>query len=236
MSAHDKIEELMALEALGELSSSDREDLARETASHGDGCATCRQIRIDYAEVAGRLAFSLEPMELPDGMVDRILATPAQADAETKSHRSWARSALLGAAAALLFLVGALSGSLLARNPAPPRELALSEFLSKPQTEVLHFTATGGGDFAVATHPDSDEVYVLGSDLVEPPKDQVLQLWTIEGKTAPVPGPTFSPTDGTVIEALSMQTAGVDVLAVTQEPAGGSKQPTSDPIYVAELS
>jgi hypothetical protein len=73
---HARIEELMAADALGGLDEDDRAALARERASHGEDCPTCRAIEAGFAETAGRLAFALTPEPVDEGMAERILATP----------------------------------------------------------------------------------------------------------------------------------------------------------------
>ena len=72
---HSRIEELMAVDALGGLDGDDVALLERERAAHGD-CAECRALEAGFAETAGRLAFALTPAPVDDSMIDAILAQP----------------------------------------------------------------------------------------------------------------------------------------------------------------
>ena len=72
---HSRIEELMAVEALGGLDGEDRDLLERKRAEHGD-CAECRAIEDGFAETAGRLGFALSPLPVDDSIVDAIVSGP----------------------------------------------------------------------------------------------------------------------------------------------------------------
>jgi anti-sigma-K factor RskA len=80
-------------------------------------------------------------------------------------------------------------------------------------------------------------VVALAFDLPPAPAGRTYQLWAIEKGRAPVSVGIFntSPT-GRAIVTLQMP-AGVrpDISAVTQEPAGGSPQPTQQPFLVGSL-
>ena len=70
---HALIDELLAIRALDGLDGDDATVLERELAAHGD-CDECRRLEAEHAEVAGMLAFALDPRPVDDGMVDRIVA------------------------------------------------------------------------------------------------------------------------------------------------------------------
>jgi hypothetical protein len=75
-------------------------------------------------------------------------------------------------------------------------------------------------------------------DLPAPPKGKVYQAWTLDrGARTMTPSITFTPdAKGNAIVALPQVTARVAVVAVSVEPAGGSKAPTSQPTFVRKLS
>ena len=70
---HDRIEERLAVRALGGLDEADAAALEAEMATHGD-CAECRRLERELTETAGRLAFALDPAPVDPGTADRILA------------------------------------------------------------------------------------------------------------------------------------------------------------------
>src|SRR5437867_389335 len=75
---------------------------------------------------------------------------------------------------------------------------------------------------------------VTAFDLPPAPAGRTYQLWAIEKGRAPVSVGTFNPApNGRAVITLPMP-AGVkpDLSAVTDEPAGGSPQPTQQPFLV----
>jgi anti-sigma-K factor RskA len=68
----------------------------------------------------------------------------------------------------------------------------------------------------------------------ELPDDQVYELWTIQD--TPQPAGTFTASDPTSVIALPAAAVSADQIAVTVEPAGGSDQPTSDPVMALPLT
>ncbi|MEX1046810.1 MAG: anti-sigma factor [Actinomycetota bacterium] len=231
MKDHSKIEELTAAAALGGLDEGDLVLLERERSAHGD-CEECRRIEAEFGEVAGRLAFGLSPSPVSDTLERRIVAGIRA----PKSRKPGKVTRVLGglAAAALLLVAGGVAGYL-AQPSEPTEQIALTSFLAAPGTKISQFEATDGGSLAVAFSPGKSEAFVFGSGLESPPQGKVYELWMIEGDEAPVPGPTFVPEEGSAIERVPLDPSVSDVMAVTIEPEGGSKQPTTDPIYIAEV-
>jgi anti-sigma-K factor RskA len=131
---------------------------------------------------------------------------------------AWAPYALAAAFAAislglLLWNVVLLTGD----DTSPPR--------------VVLLTGTAGSG-AVVLADDATTVHVGG--MPELGAGQVYQLWVIEGGE-PEPAGLLAPESGAVTHTLDRPVAASAVIAITVEPAGGSPQPTSDPVLVAEL-
>jgi anti-sigma-K factor RskA len=85
-------------------------------------------------------------------------------------------------------------------------------------------------------------IYVTGWKVPMPANNHVLQLWLIPKKTGgkPMPSRTFSP-DATgkvtvMVDDPPEVMAETKALAITEEPIGGSSQPTSTPMWVGGLS
>lgn len=238
---HARVEELIAIRALDGLDPDDERVLEREQAEHGPGCAECRQLEADYADVAGRLAFAVDPEPLRDGFEDEVvgLATGSRALLEpvdgvsTRRARRQRRPAglnlrpLVAAAAAIvLFGGGWAAGSLLSRD----------ESAVPPDARVVAFEGAGGGSLSVAYRPGEAGVYVVGSGLATPPENQVYEVWMIRDGT-PVPGPCLRPQpDGSLFAFTDAELGTTEAMAVTVEPASCSTQPTSDPVFTAMIT
>ena len=83
-----------------------------------------------------------------------------------------------------------------------------------------------------------ERLYFALSKLAPPPKGHVYQAWTaVKGSKIMVPGPTFVPNPGGVtVVPLPGDGTRVGVVAVSVEPEGGSKAPTSTPTFVRPLT
>lgn len=84
-----------------------------------------------------------------------------------------------------------------------------------------------------------DRLYVALAKLPAPAKGHVYQTWTAaKGSTTMAPGPVFVPNPGTVtiVPLPGVDATRVGVVAVSVEPDGGSKAPTSTPTFVRPLT
>jgi anti-sigma-K factor RskA len=74
--------------------------------------------------------------------------------------------------------------------------------------------------------------------LPAPPKGKVYQAWTLRtGATRMSPSVTFVPNMGGVaVVPIPVDASSIAAVAVSIEPDGGSKQPTSAPTFVLKLS
>jgi anti-sigma-K factor RskA len=229
---HEAIEELLSASVLGALEPEEQAALEQEMSSHGPRCPECMALRRDYGEVAGRLAFSLEPVAVRPGLEDEIVrlargtatAEVVQIPARRDRSRVW-RGLVAVAAALVLFAGGWLARDLTSgKNPT----VALP-------TKVVSFQGSGG-NLSVAFHPGERGVYLLGSDLAAPPSGKVYEVWKIEGGT-PVRGACFRPTaNGSFFRFLDTDISTTQVMAVTVEPATCSSAPTSEPFLTATIT
>jgi anti-sigma-K factor RskA len=232
MMNHDRIEELLAAQALDGLDAGEREELARERAAHGVDCAECAALEREFSEVAGLLALSLPPapVTVPD-----LRAAPAAAATEASGPKTRTTRWLAVAAAFVLLVVGAGAGYLLAQARHGNSQGELAAYLAAPETRFLPFRSDGGsGHLLLASDPSAPDAYVLGGNVGTPAAGETYQLWTIKGKT-PIPGPTFQPAAGRVVVHLDTSLSGASAVAVTVEPSGGSQAPTTTPIFVAPV-
>ena len=209
----------------------------------------------EYREVAALLALGQPAAAAPTGALRaRVLASAPARQAAVSPLRSsgsgwmpWALAASLllaawmGAGRARLGQRLAQAYSQLAQRDTllESRERTLNALLA-PGVELYQLTATGDPAPGVQLFWDRKRntaiIHSFGVKAL--PADRAYQLWFIQdGK--PVPSVTFRPeADGRAqVEAINVPSgAAVTAAAVTEEPLGGSPQPTSAIYLVAKLS
>lgn len=134
------------------------------------------------------------------------------------------------------------------RNPTGPAAIAAAVILVVAGSWlVVHRTAPQKQWTAkcVAVSSDCGGVVVASAGLLHldarglppAPSGKIYQAWIIRGSQAPIPEPTFAVSkqgDGAV--TIPVSPAAGDVVAVTMEPMGGSKAPTTKPVLLATLN
>lgn len=83
----------------------------------------------------------------------------------------------------------------------------------------------------------ADRLYIAMRALPAPPKGKVYQAWTLKpGATRMTPSVTFLPNrSGIAVVPIPASAKNVVAVAVSVEPDGGSKQPTSTPTFLVKL-
>ncbi len=90
-----------------------------------------------------------------------------------------------------------------------------------------------GSSHLVMSH-DMSAAAVMGSDVPMPATSgMVYQVWMMHDDGSMAAGPTFMPHDGEVTSVVEGDLSEVTAFMVTEEPAGGSPEPTGP--YLAEL-
>jgi anti-sigma-K factor RskA len=232
---HGLIDELLAARALDALDDADGAALERELAAHGD-CEECRRLEAQHRDVAGMLAFALDPRPVSDAMVDRILteprtdvATTAPAAAGTPDDLGPRRNARLvrwqaafGVAAAVALI---LAFVLATRQSGVP---------SVPGQVVVAFEGESPGEVALAYTPGEPGALLWATGLPDPGAGKVYEVWMIEDDQ-PVRGACLTPDDGAVAAYLDADLSSGPVMAVTLESTDCPAAPTTDPIYSVDL-
>lgn len=227
------LSELLAAYALDAVDDVERRRLERLVSADTELAAELS----DYLAVAAELG-TAEPSEPSPAVRAAVLAAldhhPQLPAGAADGHRRSARTPLRWAVAAAAAVVIAAVPSVLAWQEhqsavqAEARADALAEALAEPGARLVQASVAGGGTAAAVL---TDERAVLVADgLRELDADQVYQLWALdpEGSAAPA---GFVPTSGVVDVARDVYRAG-DALALTVEPAGGSRAPTTEPLVV----
>ena len=222
--------------ALGALAPEERVAFERHLA----GCEVCRAEVRSFVEVAGLLAHGAPAAEPPRALRDRVMAAAKR----RRSYGVW-----LAAAAALVLAVGAsvyawrLSarvGDLRSRLARADAQAAVADSiiraLTGPEIHVVSLAATGREPSArVFWNHTKRRFVVMAFDLPAAPSGRTYQLWAIAKGMAPMSMGTFN-TNGfgrayavLPVDAQIAALGFVDNCGLTQEPAGGSPQPTETP-------
>lgn len=237
--------ELLAAYALDAVDDSERSSVEQLVA---DDPAARRELD-EYREVVATFTSDERP---PAALRDQVLAQvaaqsvrpPAQPPHHAApstpvrtSHRRGRplrrRLAALGAAAAVVVAV-AVPTTIAIQSVSSQRELeaqadTIAQMLADPDARILTADMDGGGE--VSALVSSGHVMLSASGMADPGQDQDYQLWAIDGDVIRSAG-LIRPTGGSA-SALIAAAPGT-TLAVTLEPAGGSAQPTSDPLVAVQ--
>lgn len=258
MSDQMKWMELAPAYALGAL---DSDELRAFEAQLAQDPELQEEVRLQR-EVMGLLADGVLPRRAPDGLKQRIMSEvrseaedvrpigTAPSAAPAPSRLPWVAAAAsvilaVGFGAATLRLSERVESTrdLLAEAEASAedalemveqRDELLASFLG-PDIRTVSLAATGSEPSArLYWNGATGEVVVTAFGLEPAPEGRVYQLWGIGDGADPVSLGTFQTTaDGTaVVRATAPTDAVFDISAVTQEPVGGSPQPTQTPFLV----
>jgi anti-sigma-K factor RskA len=200
--------------------------------AHLATCAVCWQEVDELRPAAQALPLASPPMVPPPQLKDRIMAEVEReaallsaAGAETDRPRRERRSGLgwlsgwrLAPVAAALLIAGVLLGSA----------------LSGPGTETYAFDRAGA-----RLEVEGETATLVASDLPAPPEGRVYEVWVMpEGSETPQPTDVlFTPrADGSAVAAIPGSADDIRQVLVTDEPFGGSDEPTGELLMAAELS
>lgn len=110
----------------------------------------------------------------------------------------------------------------------------MRDVIAAPDAVTVEAPGPDGAMGRVIVSQTRGEAVFVAADLDQPPSDHVYELWLIDD--APRPAGLFAPEDdGSVTRIMTGDLANAAAIGVTVEPAGGSPEPTSDPIMVFEL-
>ncbi|MRG59365.1 hypothetical protein GE115_05690 [Agromyces sp. CFH 90414] len=167
-------------------------------------------------------------------------AAPAAAHDELAARRGRGRTgrrglALILASAAAVALIAA--GAIVGLNWSGPngwgaqREMAaLAEASDAQQTTA---TVSGGGEVTLVSSADQGRSAIIAEGLPDVGDDQTYELWYIDDAGIVSAG-TFDVRGDETWRLLEGEFAPGVAVGITVEPAGGSPQPTSDPVALLE--
>jgi len=247
--AHDDMLDDVAVYALGALPAAE----AARVRAHLATCAECRAEYEALAPAALAIAQSAPDAEPSALLRARIMRGIRE---ESKPERARATRAFVWPAylvAAACFAIAVISSlwnlslmeqlksaqtqatqternaSGLARNLADEKTM-VADLL---ESDAQRYNVNDGQVVRVRQH-----LYITLHDLAVPPHGKVYQAWTLpKGSKAMAPSVTFVPNaHGVAVVELGVDARSTDAVAVSIEPEGGSKAPTTKPVLVQALN
>ncbi len=238
---HERFDELKEAYVLGALPEEERRELEEFLAQHPE-----RQAEVDeLGAFAGLLALTPQEHEPPPELRRSIMSV-VESEARSSSARSEPRFAglrevfslqNLGLAAAAVLVIGLFSWNMLLQGEVQDLQGRVANLQESPQSRMVALEGTGGAPqqgHAEVMILDDDRAVLMAEDMPRAPEGRTYQIWVIEGDV-PEPGGLFEPRGESVAAVVEKPLDEGDVIAVTIEPAGGSQQPTTDPLMTAKL-
>jgi len=232
-----------ALDALDEL----------ERARFEQHLAQCEDCRAEVAELRETAALLAETTAVtpPASLRDSVLAgisqvrplAPEVPASPTSPTRHAARPAargrgwvpfLVAAALALIVGVGALVTQPWAPSDDVERLTAAEQVLQAPDAQEVSVDLGEAGRATITRSKSQDRAVITTEDMVSAPSGKDYELWFIDGDEFVSAGLMPDSPDQTVV--LDGSASAAAAVGITVEPDGGSKQPTSDPIAVFDLT
>jgi len=214
--------------------------------AHLGECVDCAQEVRELLETTALLGVAAAT-PAPPQLRDRVMAEVARkrqvppllpvrraAGAATSWERRTRRWALTTAACLAVVVIGLGAFAFqLYRDAQQSRQLAdrVSAVLTAPDVQSVTASSDGSTATVVVSRQRSEMVFL--SRLPGAPQRHTYQLWMLgpSGATsAALLGPSGHPAP-----LILRGPAGADSLGVTIEPAGGSRQPTTDPVLLVRL-
>ncbi|MER5885787.1 anti-sigma factor [Streptomyces sp. NPDC001941] len=226
--------------------------------THLAECSACTEEVHELSATAARLGLAMTETPAPafkDEVLRRIAtvrqdpphvtpepvttAVPAPRAGRTRRATRFALAACLAAAAGLGGVAvwqhdaarDAEDRAAQARGEAD----ALTRVLAAPDARTTVARLSGGATGTVVVSRQQNRAAFLATGLAAPPGGRVYQLWFDDGGTMR-PAGLLDPARGTEAVLMDGAVDGATGMGVTVEPAGGSAQPTSNPVALMNFA
>lgn len=196
---------------------------------HLAACPECRAEVASLRETAVLLA-SIEETEPPPGLRARVLADistvrPLPPEVAPPVQRRRLRTSLLSAAAAVVLLLGV---GVVVAQPWEDDPTVAESVLSADDAQST--TLELGEASATVTHSDSlGRAILVTDDMPPPPEGKVYQVW-LDQPDGGMVSAALMPVDPDQTVVLDGDATTATGVGITVEPAGGSPEPTTEPI------
>lgn len=233
-----KLSGAYALDALDELERARFEQ-------HLESCPDCRAEVAELRETAALLAdesATPAPIALRASVLTGISHTrpePPRADlgeSPVRGARRLLRTPWLVAACLVAVLGVGVGVALAAWQPwaEEPAQVTARDILAAPDAQSVTLSFDDGSSAEVTRSAAHGRAVIVTDDMAAAPDDSVYELWLQVGDEM-VPAGLMPPgPDNTVL--LEGDAAAASAVGITVEPAGGSPEPTSDPVALFDLT
>jgi anti-sigma-K factor RskA len=215
---------------------------ARAVREHLKTCDVCQHEYAKFTSAASLVGLSAQTsgnlQTCPSTLLKpRIMQAIRNNGASPRPARkpAWPAYVAIAACLAIAVLSLAYNAVLAARSTALAQRLAqqgatLSDLIDG---SAKRYAVPSGEVVTRGSH-----AYIALHGLPAPPRGRVYQAWTLpKGSKTMVPSVTFVPDQkGVAVVSLPPDARTTAVVAVSIEPAGGSEQPTTKPIFVVPLT
>ncbi|QIP87338.1 anti-sigma factor [Streptomyces sp. Tu 2975] len=219
---------------------------------HLPGCPSCSEEVRELAATTGKLASAVAvapPPVLKQRVMARIAAerqappvVPRQSRrGSTRRRRALSRFALAASLAAAATLGSAAlwqyQEAQSARDAAQRTERRaadLASVLAAPDAKVVSAGLSEGATGTVVVSRARNKAAFLAAGLPKPTEGKVYQLWFADGGSMRSAG-LMDGSGATAAVVMEGPLDGASGIGITVEPAGGSPQPTSDPLALMTL-
>jgi anti-sigma-K factor RskA len=247
----ERFEDLKDSYVLGALLEEERMEFERYLVAHPDLQAEIEEL----STIAGLLALSVWEQEPAPELRRRIMDTveaeavhPAEVVHPRARRRSWLAGLWeavgprdLALVAAAMLVIGLFSWSMLLQGEVRDLQGRVRSLQSQPQEQsqgpqmiALGGAGTEQGARAELITFEDDRAVLVAENMPPAPEGKTYQIWVIRGDT-PQPSGLFEPKGDSVAAVVEKPVEGADAVAVTIEPKGGSKKPTTDPMLVGKV-
>ena len=247
--AHDDMLDDVAVYALGALAAPG----SARVRAHIAACAQCQAEYDALAPVALAVAHAAPDAE-PSALMKARVMRSVRGDAAAKPAPSarplvWPAYLVAAACFAVAVISSLMNLSLMEQLKSAQTQTAqvehassgLASNLADEKTMVADLADSDAQRFAVSDGQVvrvREHLYITLHGLATPPRGKVYQAWTLlKGAKVMAPSVTFVPNaHGVAVISLPVDARQTNAVAVSVEPDGGSKAPTSKPMLVQALN
>ncbi|QKZ18387.1 anti-sigma factor [Streptomyces chartreusis] len=219
---------------------------------HLDACPACRREVAELTEAAARLALDgTEQADVPDDLLDRVLREIGRTPQDQTHLRplpggrykrlmSWALAASVAAAAAF----GGIAAWQYTRAEDARAQAAtlqsgkdrLTRVLTAPDATLHTGELSGGASAAVVVSRADNQAAFVAAGLPPLSNDKVYELWYANPSGDLSPAGLLPGSGNRPARVLDRPLGETVAVGVTVEPAGGSAQPTTEPLGIISIS
>jgi anti-sigma-K factor RskA len=213
---------------------------------HLEQCPTCAEEVRGLRETAARLGLATAiapPPSMREQVLDatkrvrqlppsgvRLIATDGHRRRRRLIRRLPRPIAVTVMAAAIVALAVLQIGTRHQLQQAQTKDQTIASVLAASDAQIELSSSTVGGTMTAVVSKRDREAVITASGMPTPSGARVYQLWVMRGTTARSVGLLPGSSTGATSPVLAADVQPGDQLAVTIEPAGGTRQPTTSPI------